>query len=236
MFSFPTLRGEMYNICITEEKNAECRFWSILNDVKSTQINAVDGYLLASSFTAKEFHTIDFHFQNHINFYWEHLWKQAQPLPVSSRWWFEALCARAMQVTSAQQNVTAVVSPSGDTATSAAKDCTVSSCGMQEKTAQNFSWSLESHHLEKRDRSWAKLPSMTTCLEQEASLWLENWLIAWYLLRTRGGFGSQYIWTRQYFPSQPETWCFKMLFNVSKTILPGVLPISFQDGSEQQIK
>lgn len=54
-------------------------------------------------------------------------------------------------------------------------------------------------------------PSMTTCLEQEASLWLENWLIAWYLLRTRGGFGSQYIWTRQYFPSQPETWCLKML-------------------------
>lgn len=71
--------------------------------------------------------------------------------------------------------------------------------GWRKKITQNFSWSLESHHLEEGDRSWAKLSSMTICLEQEASLWLENWLIAWYLLSTHGGFGSQYIQTHQWF-------------------------------------
>ena len=52
-----------------------------------------------------------------------------------------------------------------------AKDCAISCCGMEKKkTTQNFSWSWEPHHLEKIVRSWAKLPSMTACLEQEASL------------------------------------------------------------------
>lgn len=37
-------------------------------DAKLTWINAVYGYLPASAFSAKAFHTIDFHFQNHIIF------------------------------------------------------------------------------------------------------------------------------------------------------------------------
>jgi len=41
-------------------------------DAKLNQINVVYGYLPASAFHAKEFHTIDFHFKNHINFYLEH--------------------------------------------------------------------------------------------------------------------------------------------------------------------
>lgn len=43
-----------------------------LNDAKLTQISAIYGYLPANASIAKEYYTIDFHFQNHINFYLEH--------------------------------------------------------------------------------------------------------------------------------------------------------------------
>lgn len=58
-----------------------------------------------------------------------------------------------------------------------AKHCAMSRHGVKEKKKKptlNFSWSSEPHHLEKKERSWAKLRSMTICLEQEASLWLET--------------------------------------------------------------
>lgn len=54
-----------------------------MTDVKLTQINAVYGDLLASAFSAEEFHTIDFHFQNPISFYSEHFRIQVQSLPIS---------------------------------------------------------------------------------------------------------------------------------------------------------
>lgn len=94
----------------------------------------------------------------------------------------------------------------------AANDCAISFCGWRGKKTPRTFPGVWSHIIWNRQIGLGpSSPSMTTCLEQEATLWLENWLIAWYLLRTRGGFGSQYIWTRQYFPSQPETWCLKML-------------------------
>lgn len=198
-------------------KNTERHLWSTLNDVKLTQINATYGCLPASASIAKENSTIDFHFQHHIHFYLEHFWKQVQPLANSLLVVINnPLCIGCKSLTRAQQHVTALVSWSGNHCCQGCQGLCLQLLWEKEEEGkknpiQNFSWSVEPHHLEKRARSRAKLPSMTTCLEQEASLWLENWLIAWYLLRTRGGFGSQYIWTRQYFLSQPETWCFKML-------------------------
>lgn len=68
---------------------------------------------------------------------------------------------------------------------------------------------------------------MTLCLEQEASPWLENWLIAWCWLRTRGGFGSQWIWTHQWasFSTRNMAPQGAAALRTFQTILPGVLPI-----------
>lgn len=153
----------------------------------------------------------------------------------STAWiWFETIFPWACRwLTNVQQESMASMSDLETTLASDARNCTIRGWGMKErgKNTQNFSWSLESHHLEKAGSSWARLPSMTTYLAQDTSLWLVNWLITWYLLSTHGGFSSQYSWIHQYFsfPNQKHdaSRCSPKYF--IKHFLSEDNPISFWD-------
>lgn len=96
---------------------------------------------------------------------------------------FPCACRRLTNVQQEPMASMASMSDLETALTSDAKNCTIRGWGMKErgKNTQNFSWSLESHHLEKGGSSWAdSLPWLHTWHKIHLCGWWIDWLLDIY--------------------------------------------------------